>query len=54
MISIGNLAPKWRGEADDSGNTYLCPTDRLSGLRGRSDAELRSICVDESHNPQND
>jgi hypothetical protein len=48
-----NVGLKWI-KADDSDSTYLCPTDKLSGLRGTSDAELRSICVDESQNPQND
>jgi hypothetical protein len=38
----------------DSGNTYLCPTASLSRLKGRSEEELKTICVDESTNPQND
>jgi hypothetical protein len=41
-------------KADDSESTYLCKTDDLKGIRDMSDSELRSICVDESLNPQND
>ena len=48
-----SIDTKWI-KADDTGNTYLCPTNKLTDIRGRSDAELRSICVDESLNPQND
>jgi hypothetical protein len=48
-----NLGLQWV-KADDSDSTYLCPTDKLSSLRETTDDELRKICVDESHNPQND
>ena len=48
-----NLGLKWV-KADDSDATYLCPTDKLEGLGDTSDASLKSICVDESHNPRND
>ena len=44
---------KWI-KASDSDSTYLCPTDKLENLREASDQALRAICVDESHNPQND
>ena len=38
-----------------SGSTYLCPADALERYDGKpSEEELRSICVDESQNPQND
>jgi hypothetical protein len=47
------ISTKWV-KAEDSDTTFLCPTNKLSGLRGRTEEELRSICVDESNNPQND
>ena len=37
-----------------SGTTYLCPASQYSELRNASDKELRSTCIDESMNPQND
>ena len=48
-----SVGVKWI-KADDSDSTYLCNTSDLSSLRERSDSELRKICLDESHNPQND
>jgi hypothetical protein len=48
-----NVGVKWV-KANDSESTYLCNTSDLKNLREMSDAELRSICLDESHNPQND
>ncbi|MHC4398896.1 MAG: hypothetical protein ACYTG0_04370 [Planctomycetota bacterium] len=38
----------------DSGSTYLCPVDAVRGLDNPSEEQLRSRCVDESLNPQND
>lgn len=38
----------------DSGETYLCPVDRLKDLKDATEDDLRSICVDESFNPQNE
>ena len=38
----------------DSGSTYLCPIDAVRGINDPSEAQLRSLCVDESDNPQND
>ena len=37
-----------------SGRTYLCPAGALDRLDNPSEDQLRSICVDESNNPQND
>ncbi len=36
-----------------SGTTYLCPVDALKRLDNPSEDQLRTICVDESQNPQN-
>jgi hypothetical protein len=48
-----SVGVKWV-KANDSDSTYLCKSSDLKNLREMSDAELRSICLDESHNPQND
>jgi hypothetical protein len=37
-----------------SGQTYLCPVDALNRLGNPTEAQLKTICVDESKNPQND
>ena len=37
----------------DSGNTYLCPVDALKRLQNPSEEQLKTICVDESQNPEN-
>ena len=37
-----------------SGTTYLCPVDALKRLDNPTEQELKTICVDESQNPQND
>lgn len=37
-----------------SGHTYLCPVDALDRLDSPTEEQLRTICVDESENPQND
>ena len=37
----------------ESGTTYLCPSGAFAG-RTPTEDELKSTCVDESHNPQND
>lgn len=41
-------------QASDSSNTYLCPASKIGGMSSATDAELRAIGVDESHNPHND
>jgi len=47
-----DLSLKWvKGQ---SGNTYLCPVDKLEKLDNPSEEDLKKICVDESSNPQND
>jgi hypothetical protein len=38
----------------DSGSTYLCQVDALRGIDNPTEEQLRSLCVDESLNPQND
>ena len=37
-----------------SGTSYLCPVDSLDKLPNPTEADLERICVNESHNPQND
>lgn len=45
------LDVKWvKGE---SGTSYLCPTSALDRLNDPGEKELKTICVDESDNPQN-
>ena len=46
------LSVKWIKA--DSGNTYLCPVDALKKLKNPSEVDLKTICVDESENPQTD
>ena len=38
----------------DSGTTYLCPVDTLNRLENPTEDQLKTICVDESQNPQTD
>lgn len=38
----------------DSGTTYLCPVSALDRLADPTEEQLKTICVDESENPQND
>jgi len=38
----------------ESGMTYLCPVKALERLQNPGEKELKTICVDESENPQND
>ena len=38
----------------DSGSTYLCPIDAIRGLDNPTEEQLRTHCMDESLNPQND
>ena len=45
-----NLGTQW--VKSESGNTFLCPVGE--DVTGLSDDELRSRCLEESHNPQND
>lgn len=37
-----------------SGSTYLCPVDSLDRLNNPTEDQLKTICVEESDNPQND
>jgi hypothetical protein len=37
-----------------SGTTYLCPVNALRKLDAPTEQQLKMICVEESHNPQND
>lgn len=46
-----DLGYKW--VKADSGNTYLCPVKSLQDMNNPSEDDLRSICVDESNDPQN-
>jgi hypothetical protein len=46
------LSVKWIKA--ESGNTYLCPVDALKKLKSPSESDLKTICVDESENPQTD
>ena len=46
------LSVKW--VKADSGRTYLCPVDALSRFDNPTEDQLKTICVDESENPQND
>ena len=38
----------------ESGTTYLCPVKALERLGNATEADLRTICVDESANPHNE
>lgn len=46
------LSVKWI--KSESGTTYLCPVEALKRLEDPSEEQLKTICVDESMNPQND
>ena len=46
------LSVKWIKA--ESRSTYLCPIDALRRLKNPSEADLKTICVDESENPQTD
>jgi len=47
-----SFAVKWiKGK---SGTSYLCPVDSLDKLGDPTEEQLQRICVNESHNPQND
>ncbi len=37
-----------------SGVTYLCPVNALKRLSNPTEEQLKTICVDESANPQNE
>ena len=37
-----------------SGSTYLCPVSALERIGNPSEEQLRTMCIDESKNPQND
>jgi hypothetical protein len=47
-----NLSVRWIKA--DSGTTYLCPVDALDRIDNPSEEQLKTMCVDESMNPQND
>jgi len=38
----------------ETGRTYLCPTGAIANKSSASEEELRTSCLDESENPQND
>ena len=47
-----DLGVRWvRGE---SGTTYLCTVSTIKDFRYLGESDLRSTCVDESANPQNE
>jgi uncharacterized protein YlaI len=47
-----SLSVKWvKGK---SGRTYLCPVEALNRFDNPTEEQLKTICVDESDNPQND
>ena len=46
------LSVKW--VKGTTGTSYLCPTEALKRLDNPDDKALKTICVDESDNPQND
>jgi hypothetical protein len=46
------LSVKW--VKGPSGHTYLCPVDALKRFDKPTEEQLKTICVDESENPQND
>ena len=46
------LSAKWIKA--QSGTTYLCPVSALDRLENPSEEQLKTICVEESMNPQND
>lgn len=46
------LSVKW--VKAESGNTYLCPVKALNRLDKPKEQDLKTICVDESANPQNE
>lgn len=35
-----------------SGTTYLCPVDALDRIKSPTEEQLKTMCVDESQNPQ--
>ena len=37
-----------------SGMTYLCPAVALDRIQHPTEAQLKTMCVDESQNPQNE
>jgi hypothetical protein len=37
-----------------SGTTYLCPVKALERVKDPTEAQLKTMCVEESQNPQND
>lgn len=46
------IGVKWvKGE---SGTTYLCPLGPLDRFNNPTEENLKTICIDESQNPQND
>ena len=47
-----NIGVRWvKGE---SGNTYLCPSALIDKVDSEDESQLKTICLDESENPQND
>ena len=52
VADISRQSFKWI--KSDSGSTYLCQVDAIRGLSSPTEEQLRSLCVDESLNPQNE
>jgi hypothetical protein len=48
-----NLGYEWI-KSEVSGTSYLCPVGSIKDKKAATDEELKSVCVDESTNPQND
>jgi len=38
----------------NSGTTYLCPVKALDHFKNPTEAQLKTMCIEESQNPQND
>ena len=50
--SFSRQSFKW--VKSDAGSTYLCQVDAICGIDNPPEEQLRTLCVDESQNPQND
>ena len=52
MFIERTISLKWIRAA--SGTTYLCPVKALDQFKHPTEAQLKTMCVEESQNPQND
>ena len=41
-------------KSNATGTSYLCPVGSIKDKKKATDKELKSVCVDESANPQNE